>query len=113
MPNRERTHPLQIYLNDKEYKIFEDKFRLSGKQSRSEFLRQLILEGFVFEINFSEIQRTNYLLSNATNNINQVAHKVNSTNSVYRSDIEQIKKELGKIWQLQRSMLSSLHLEKQ
>ena len=113
MCNRKRKVNLHIFLTEKESKVLDEKFRLSGKNSKSDFLRQLILEGFVFEINFSEIQRTNYLLSNATNNINQVAHKVNSTNSIYKSDIDELKKELKKIWQLQRSMLSSLLLEKQ
>ena len=113
MTYRSRPIELHVFLNQKEHEIFEAKFKLSGKQSRSDFLRQLILEGFVYEVNFSEIKRTNYLLSNATNNINQIAHKVNATDSIYRSDIEEIKKEQKKIWQLQRSILSSLQLEQQ
>ena len=113
MANRSRKHPLQIYLSDKEYEILETKFKISGKLSMSGYIRQLILEGFVYEIDFSEIKRTNYLLSNATNNINQIAHKINSTNSIYHTDMEQIKKEQEKIWQLQRSILSSLLLEQQ
>ena len=113
MANRERKHSLQIYLSDRENKILESKFKQSGKQSKSQFLRQLILEGFVYDIDFSEIQRYNFLLSNISNNINQVAHRINETRSIYHSDIEQIKKEMEKLWQLQRSMLSSLPLEKQ
>ncbi|MEL7626516.1 MAG: plasmid mobilization relaxosome protein MobC [Anaerolineaceae bacterium] len=41
-------------------------------------------------------------------NINQIAHHLNATGNIYRSDIEAIKKMLDEIWQLQRSILSSL-----
>ena len=97
-----------VFLSDEEAQILEDKFKDSGMSSKSAFLRQLILEGFVLEIDFSEIQRYNFLLSNISNNINQVAHRCNETRSVYRSDIEQLQKEMKKLWQLQKSMLSML-----
>ena len=113
MPNRERKHPIQVYLSDRENEIFEAKFKLSGKHSRSQFIRQLILEGFIYEIDFSEIQRNNYLLSNISNNLNQVAHRINETRSIFQSDIDQIKKEMEKLWQLQRSTLSMLPSGKQ
>ena len=113
MTYRSRPIELHIFLNEHENEILEAKFKQSGKQSKSQFLRQLILEGFVYDIDFSEIQRYNFLLSNISNNINQVAHRINETRSIYHSDIEQIKKEMEKLWQLQRSMLSSLPLEKQ
>ena len=112
MTYRSRPIELHVFLSEKENQIFEKKYKQSGKRSRSEYIRQLILEGFVYEINFSEIQRFNYLLANISNNINQVAHKVNATDSVFKNDIEAIKEEQKKIWQLQRSMLSSLLLEK-
>ena len=34
------------------------------------------------------------LLSNATNNINQIAKRVNSTGVIYKEDISDIKKEI-------------------
>ena len=113
MTYRSRPIELHFFLSEKEHKIFETKYQQSGKRSRSEYIRQLILESFVFEVNFSEIQRFNYLLSNISNNINQIAHRINATDSIYRTDMEEIKKEQEKIWQLQRSILSSLQLEKQ
>ena len=97
-----------VFLSDEEAQILEDKYKDSGMCSKSAFLRQLILEGFVLETDFSEIQRYNFLLSNISNNINQVAHRCNETRSVYRSDIEQLQKEMKKLWQLQKSMLSML-----
>lgn len=43
MANRERTNPVQVYLNDDEQYILDEKFKLSGMKSKSAFLRKLIL----------------------------------------------------------------------
>ena len=113
MKNRERKVNLHIFLSEDEAELLDKKFKLSRKSSKSAFIRQLIIKGFVFDIDFSEIQRYNYLLSNIANNVNQIAHRCNETRSVYRSDIEELKKEIDKIWQLQKSMLSMLPSEGQ
>lgn len=113
MFKRTRTIPIQIYLTEDEARLLDLKFRMSGKKSKSALIRQLIRDGFVFDIDFSEIQRNNFLLSNIANNVNQVAHRCNETRSVYLSDIDELKKEIDKIWQLQKSMLSMLPSEEQ
>ena len=45
MANRERKHELKVFLSDDEHRILEGKFKLSDKRSRSDFIRQLIIEG--------------------------------------------------------------------
>ena len=40
-------------------------------------------------------------------NINQIAKRVNSTNTIYDEDIFEIKEQMKKIWQLQRYILSN------
>ena len=112
MTKRNRPIELHVFLNEEENKILETKYNLSGKKNKSAFLRQLILKGFVYETDFSELRRYNYLLSNISGNINQIAHRCNETRSIYKNDIDEVKEEMKKLWQLQRSMLSELHLEK-
>lgn len=38
-------------------------------------------------------------------NINQIVKRVNTTGNIYREDIQELKKGLEEIWQLQRSSL--------
>ena len=47
MPNRTRTNELKIFLNDDEQYILNRKFLQSGMQSKSAFIRHLILYGYV------------------------------------------------------------------
>ena len=58
-----------------------------------------------YDIDFSEIHRNNYLLSNISGNINQIAHRINETRSIYKSDIDSVKEEVNKLWQQQKYML--------
>lgn len=113
MTNRIRKHPVQIYLNDDEQYILDQKFRLSKMKSKSAFLRKLILYGFVYEVDYSHIREMNALLGNIGGNLNQIAKRINATNSVYQKDLEDIKELMKQIWQLQKSMVSNQPLIKQ
>ena len=108
MENRERKKGFLLYLNEDEMEILEEKCRLANLKSKSEYIRRLITDGYILDVNFSELTRYNFLLSKISTNINQIAHRCNETKSVYRSDIDSVKEEIDKLWQLQRSMLSSL-----
>ena len=50
------------------------------------------------------------LLSNATNNINQIAKRVNSTGIIYKDDINDIKKQIEhfskELWQIHSILLN-------
>lgn len=113
MENRERKKGLLLYLNEEEMELLEEKCKLAKIKSKSEFIRRLIIDGYIIEVNFSELNRYNFLLSNISNNINQIAHRINETRSIYKSDIDSVKEEVDKLWQQQKSMLSSLPWAKQ
>ena len=121
MSKRTRNHPVQFYLNDDEQYILEEKYRLSRMKSKSAFLRKMILYGFVYEVDYSHIRKMNTLLGNigsnlnqiTRSNLNQITHRINSTNTVYPKDLDDIKELMEKIWQLQKSMVSKQPLIKQ
>lgn len=113
MSKRTRNHPVQFYLNDDEQYILEEKYRLSRMKSKSAFLRKMILYGFVYEVHYSHIRKMNTLLGNISSNLNQITHRINSTNTVYPKDLDDIKELMEKIWQLQKSMVSKQPLIKQ
>ena len=112
MSSVERKHSLHLYLNDDELDILENKCKLANVKNKSDFVRQLITDGYIIEVNFSELNRYNYLLGKISTNINQIAHRINETRSIYQNDIDHIKEEIEKIWQLQRSMVSKIPLAK-
>ena len=48
------------------------------------------------------------LVGSISNNVNQIAVRVNSTNKIYAEDIVNIKEGQDKIWQLLNSLQSKL-----
>jgi len=113
MTERSRKHPVQFYLNDDEQFMLDKKFRLSKMKSKSAFLRKLILYGFVYDVDYSHIREMNALLGNIGGNLNQITKRINTTNSIYKKDMEDIKELMNQIWQLQKSMVSKQPLVRQ
>ena len=113
MQNEGRTIPIQIYLTEEEKQILDIKYSISKSKSRGAYIRKMILEGYVYEVDFSELKRYNFLMSNISTNVNQIAHRINETRSIFQHDIDELKEEIRKLWQLQRSIQSNLPWAKQ
>ena len=106
MEKRARSNVLYLRLSDDEMRILNAKTNMSGLRDRSSFLRQLIVEGIVYDVDYSYLREYNAGLGKIGGNINQIAKRINETRSIYQADIDEIKKEMEKLWQLQKSMLS-------
>ena len=99
---------MQIRLTEAEYEAIERKFQNSGLRSRSEFIRAMIFEGYVVHFNEDEVSKIYRLIGSISNNINQIAVRVNRTNKVYAEDFANIREGQDKIWQLLNSLQSKL-----
>ena len=113
MENKKRTTPIQFYVNEEEEKILNEKFRLSGMKSKSAFLRQLILYGYVYDVDYSYLRTYNVELGRISSILNQIAARVNSTNRIYEDDMKEIKEMMEQVWHTHKSMLSNQPLIKQ
>ena len=113
MANRERKNELKIYLSDKEQYILEQKVKISGMKSKSAFLRRLILYGFVYDIDYSDLWDYNTTLGKISSNLNQIAKRMNATGNVYKADVEEVKKLMKQVWDTQKAMLSKQPYMKQ
>lgn len=113
MYNRQRKNRISLYLSDDEKMILEEKFKKSGLTSRNAFLRNLIIYGFVYDVDYSELSEYNYQLGKIGANLNQITHKINATGNVYGEDIKEVKELMNQVWHIQKSMLSKQQLIKQ
>ena len=113
MNNRIRKHPIQIYLSDDEYLILIEKYKQSNMKSISSYIRHLIIYGFVFDVDYTDLREYNVALSRIGNNLNQIAKRANESGKVDSSDLKEAKELMDKIWHTQKSMLSKQPLIKQ
>lgn len=105
---RERENRLVVCLSEDEKKIFDAKFKASKLPTPSAFLRELIVYGDVYYVDFEDLRNTNTAIARIGNNINQIAKKMNETGNVYSDDVKEIMEKQEKIWQLLKSTLSKL-----
>ncbi|HEO8049152.1 TPA: plasmid mobilization relaxosome protein MobC [Streptococcus agalactiae] len=110
MDNRTRKNQLKIYLTDEEKEIFEKKMKLANCKTMSHFLRKCVLEKEIYIVDLEPFRDLQWLLSNATNNINQIAKATNTTGVIYKKDIDYMREKIEKlsreIWQIHSLLLN-------
>lgn len=109
MANRTRNIQLKICLNEDEKEIFKKKMKLAKCKTMSHFLRKCVLEKEIYQVDLQPFADLQGLLYNATNNLNQIAKRVNSTGVIYSNDIKDMKKQVDhlskEIWQIHSLLL--------
>lgn len=103
-----RTRSVQVRLTQEEYDLIEEKFRLSGYKSKSEFMRIAFFDTLIVKFSSDDMQELLRLVRSISNNVNQIAIRVNSTDKVYAEDMNNIKDGVEKIWQQLRYFRSQL-----
>lgn len=74
-------------------------------KSKSAFLRRLILYGFVYDLDYSDLREYNATLGKISGNLNQIAKRMSATGNVYKADVEEVKKLMKQVWDTQLAML--------
>ena len=110
--NRERTNELKVFLSDDEKYILDNKVKASGMHSKSEYIRHLIIYGYVYDIDYKDLQEYDRQLSIIGKNINMIRERIFKTGSIYKDDVKGIKELMEKVWHTHESMLSKTPLQK-
>ena len=95
---KKRTLYLKVRVSPEEMAAIKKKFANSGMSSLSAFVRVMIFEGYIAQVNENELKELARIANNVANNINQIARRANVTNKVYKEDIEEIKELGDKLW---------------
>lgn len=107
-PKRDRTHEVKVRLSDDELRVLNGKFKATNLRSREQFIRQLIIDADIYEVDYRHLIDFNYQISRLGHNVDQILKRINieKTGVIYERQIKEIKEALEKVWQLQRSILS-------
>jgi len=92
--NRTRNNRIYVHLNDEEKERLEQNMAKLGVKNRDAFVRKMALDGYIIHIDTEPVKELIRLARNATTNINQVVKVINTTGSVYESDIATLQAEV-------------------
>ena len=93
MDKRERPIYKGIFFSEQEWQQVAAKMAESEMPNFSAFCREMLLTGKVKHYDFSVIKEISSSLSHISGNINQVAKRCNTNQSVTSNDVEQLRRE--------------------
>ena len=106
MERRDVQMNFRVTKSDAE--IIREKMEQTGIKSPGTYLRKMSLDGYVIQLDLSDVKELVSLLRNGTNNLNQYAKKANETGSIYKADIEDLQQRQEEIWNLMKAILERL-----
>lgn len=92
MANRERNTMLRLMVSEEEAAMIKEKMLQVGTTNFSLYARKMLIDGYVIKRDFSELKALTKELANLARNINQIALRANETRSIYKEDIEDLKR---------------------
>lgn len=106
--NRARNIALTFRVTPEEKKLVERRMEQTGISNLRAYLLKQAIDGQVIHIELDSVKEMVRLLSNATNNINQIAKRVNQTGNVYAADISDLQARYEEIWAQAKTILQKL-----
>lgn len=71
-------------------------------------MRVLALNGYILKLDMPQIREMLRLLGNMTNNLNQIAKRLNAHGNLYETEIEEIQQKQDELWKMMHQLLSIL-----
>jgi hypothetical protein len=103
---RVRTVQVKFRVTEAERELIVEKMRLLHTDNMAAYLRKMAIDGYIIVTDFAAVKEMTAQIQKVGVNVNQIAHRVNATGTVYAADIEMIKEAQAEIWRSQRYILS-------
>ena len=108
MKKENRNVQLHFFVTEPEAELIKERMAELGITNFSAYLRKMAVDGYVVRVDMTEFKELASLLRNCSNNLNQIAKRVNSTGHLYEEDIADLKTRYGELWGAFGSLLSKL-----
>ena len=101
--NRLRDRNIHIMVTDYEYQLIKERKEEAGSPSLREYIVEAATKGYLIKVDYSDLKELTYEINKIGTNINQIAHKINAENAVYKSQMEEIQEDINLIWKMLRA----------
>lgn len=109
MRNPKRCNMLHFAVSDEEASIINLKMKSLGIRNLSAYLRAMALNGRIIRLDLSEVRELIRLLGNMTNNLNQIAKRINAHGQLYETEIDEIQANQNELQLLMDQLLIKLN----
>lgn len=85
-----RNIRISVRLTEEEHRLLKEKMARIGVTNQKAFLRKMALGGLVIRLDLPELKQMISLLRYTSNNINQIAKRLNESGRAYDTDLAEI-----------------------
>ena len=107
-PNRSRSRQVKFWVNEDEYELLQKKMEAAGGVNQGAYIRKMILDGYIVNLDIPELKEIIRLLSITSNNVNQMARRLNADGSIYQQDIREVEAQLEQNYKMLRKLITKL-----
>ena len=108
MANRNRPVQVKFRVTPEERKMIDRRMEQAGITNMAAYLRKMAIDGYVVKLELPELRDFISLLRRTSNNFNQIARRVNSTDRIYADDIQEMKTMIEQTWEATNQVLEKL-----
>ncbi len=103
MENRLRDKQINIRVTEYEYELIKARMKKSGASSLQKYIIDAATNGYLIHVDYSDIKALAYEINRVGNNINQIAHRINTEGNIYKTEIEEVQENVELIWKMIRA----------
>ncbi len=108
MENEKRSEVVYIRMTPDERARLQKKMEEMGIKNIAAFSRKMVLDGYCVRLDVEDIKELVRLLRICSNNLNQYAKVANTTGSIYKGDILDLKVRLDDIWEFAKTIMKEM-----
>lgn len=97
--NEGRTVGLFTKVSPEEKEVIDQKMALLGTSNLRGYLRKMAVDGYIVQLDMSNVVELVKLLRSISSNVNQIARRCNETRNLYAQDVEDLRKGYVEVWQ--------------
>ena len=108
MGKRKRNVMLAARVTEEERELIARRMEQAGIRSLRAYLLKMAVDGYVINLDLSDVGEMVSLLRRSSNNLNQIAKRANETRSIYEADIQDLQQHYDKLWEQANRILKGL-----
>ncbi len=103
-----KSSGIYFKVTDEERSLIEQKMALAGVHNMSAYIRKMCIDGYTINLQIPELTECAKLLRYTSNNVNQIARRINSGGNVYPDEVDEITAKLAEASRLFGDILEQL-----
>ena len=107
-PNRVRKIQLNFRVTERERRLIADRMQELGTTNREAYLRKIAIDGMIVKLEVQELKEIVSLMRRTSNNVNQIARRLNETGRIYEVDITDVQNQQEQLWDMLNTLIAKI-----